>query len=109
MKEWKYTIYGRGLRESIANMRNSDILEVSDVKQILELLKSCYEQIKSRIDEYDWEFEFDFPYEIVIDDIVILENWRGHFPGFEDLGELVDDRLTEFYDLCDDYRIWISV
>lgn len=109
MSEWKHTIYGRGLRESIAKIRDSDVLKVSDVKQTLELLKSCYNQIQSRIDEDDWELYFDWYYDIVVGDIEILENWRGQFPGFENLGELVDDRLFTFYDLCDEHRIWISV
>lgn len=109
MKKWKHTIYGRGLRENVVNMRDSNILKVSDVKQTLELLKYCYNQIQSRIDEDEWEIYFGWPYDIVVGDIEILENWSGQFPGFEDLRELVDDRLFTFYDLCDEHRIWISV
>ena len=29
--------------------------------------------------------------------------------GFDSTDELVDERLTEFYDLCDEYGFWVEV
>ena len=29
--------------------------------------------------------------------------------GFATSAELVDDRLHQFWDLCDEYRVWVAV
>lgn len=106
MKEWKHTISGKLLREAITNGEDN----ASSAIATLELLKFCYNKIHSKIEEDDWRCDFDWPYEVVSDDIEFLkEDGNLSDIGFDSFYDLVNDRLNTFYDLCDKYRIWISV
>lgn len=106
MKKWKYIIYGNVLREAINNGEDN----ISSALTTLRLLKSCYRSIRDRIKEDDWWHGFNWSYEVVDEDIKFLEENGNLFDiGFNSFYDLVNDRLNTFYDLCDEYEIWISI
>lgn len=84
--------------------------------EIIRQLKRCYQEI---IDNYDWEDdwdkgEFQEALELLEGDDVIIESCANGLEDFDDYGfeddeEFVNERLREFYDLCDSYRIWVEV
>ena len=112
MAKWIYTCKGgKELRNLIDR---SGAWEMS--VEILHQLQRCYQEI---IDHYPWEDEWDKDeFQEALDclngDDEIIENWMNGGEDIEEYGfetddELVDERLREFYDLCDSYRIWVEV
>ena len=108
MKKWEYTlINGKELRNEIAN---------DNAKGVINALKKCYNEILNNykfIDDYD-RTQFEDACEYLNGDIEIIEDCESGLDnieeyGFEDIDELVNDRLTEFYDLCDDFNIWVGI
>ena len=112
MAKWIYTCKG-GLE--LRNLIDkSGAWEVS--VQVIKQLQECYQEI---IDNYPWEDEWDKDrFQEALDcldgDDLIIQNWMNGVEDIEEYGfetddELVDARLEEFYNLCDDYRIWMEV
>ena len=107
MKQWKFTIKnGKELRKAIDE--ENGVVAIN-------ALKKCYEEILYNYnfdDETDEEM-FRESYEFLIGDDEIIENCDNGTEnistyGFDSTDELVDARLTEFYDLCDEHRFWIE-
>lgn len=92
MAQWNYTLrWGKQLREAIC---------AEDEEFIVRCLIACYRELLNKLsdEDKDWK-QFD-----IEDAIFNLEN----YDVYEECGE-VDDYLTEFYDICDDVRAWISI
>lgn len=87
MAKWNYTLKnGVQLREAIHN---------EDAARVLEELKVCYKELlkAKQIDGDD--------YDSYIDQIEGYDE--------DDIDEFtVDYELSEFYDLCDNLRIWVE-
>lgn len=108
MREWKSKINGKHLRT---------LIDEGESFKILQELESSVKRISNKpdsfkLDEYDHEEFKDLLYTIESDthageealiEYVNGENWLSG------ITELVDDRLSQFYDLCDKYNIWITV
>lgn len=102
MREWKSKINGSQLREEIKNGNSFEILKV--------LKSDLYFKI-NRIKDVHEKYEFEDLYELVKSDVdmgevelikyVKDENWN--------MTDLVDDRLHQFYDMCDKYDVWVTV
>ena len=88
MGKWKYTLcFGKNLREAI---------EAEDVKLVVRCLIVCYHELFNKMSDDDKDY-----YESDIEDTIFnLENF--------DEDEDVDSYLEEFYDICDDVRVWIE-
>lgn len=93
MANWKYTLPNQLRAQLKSNIDNSDYYE------ILSTLRECYDWILANVEEYDeWEYDRD------IEDI---EFW-SESELTEDDEEEIDYLLSNFYDVCDGYRIWAS-
>ena len=91
MAKWEYTVDGVSLRSAIGE---------GDIEQILDELYKCVKtlRLKKVMDIYDFN---DFE-----DQIAVL---KGDFED-GDLGtEEVDCLLTDFYDFCDDNKVWVTM
>lgn len=95
MAKWKYTLNsGSALREAICN---------SDMEQVVKCLLLCYQELLNKLDEWD-----ESDYEIDIQDSIGVLMAYELFPD-EDDEDSIDDYLEEFYDLCDELRVWIEL
>lgn len=79
----------------------------------MEQLESTLKNFILTIRDEDMKFEFEDLYYLVESDVLEgeegLEQFIEEEDGHENLAELVDDRLAQFYDLCDGYRVWITL
>lgn len=83
---------------------------------VINALKKCYEEILNNYNfEYDYDRQdFEDARELLDGDDIIIENCQCGIEniseyGFSNTSELVDERLTEFYDLCDNYNFWVEI
>ena len=115
MAKWKIDlgVVGKSLRGTINN--GGDDLE--SCKNTISALKVCYEVLKSRLSDEDWQYaEGEYDYLQTVEHVLNLEE-ADMEDRLMDLGyskfnmplEAVNDLLTVFYDLCDSKRIWIGV
>ena len=95
MAKWEYTLKNsKALRSAI---------DEEDYYGIVEALKDSYTEIHQALpDVYD---EDDLERDIEELDI-LLENLEDSDGGAEDE---VDYALNEFYDLCDNIRVWVEI
>lgn len=103
MAKWKYdiTAHGKALREAI----NDDGEDYESCKETLRKLIFCIERIKQLIPEDDFNSAFS---DILEDAQIFLESEPDCDEDEQDAVENVDYLLSEFYDACDAYRIWIG-
>jgi hypothetical protein len=95
MAKWKYTLNsGKTLREAIEN---------EDMEQVVKCLLLCYRELLDKLDEWDEE-----DYEIDIHDSIGVLMAYELCPD-EDDEDYLNDQLEEFYDLCDELRVWITL
>ena len=95
MAHWKYTLNsGTALREAIDN---------EDVEQVVKCLLLCYNELLDKLDEWDEE-----DYEIDIHDSIGVLMAYELCPD-EDDTDYINDKLTEFYDLCDELGAWVAL
>lgn len=114
-KGWRYHLAtGIMLRQKI----NDGEETLESCIETLEALEKCYVEIKSKVPADDWE-EISEEWENVKEHIDVLktESEIERIDMLLDLGydcynpplDLTNDDLRIFYDLCDNYRIWIGV
>lgn len=113
---WRFNLgpVGAALRECINNGDES----LDACRKTLAALDRCYSTIKSFVSDNDWE-EINLEYQTVknhintlnIDDEItrIDRLLDENFDGFNPALDCVNDDLRIFYDLCDDYRIWVGI
>lgn len=113
---WRFNLgpFGKALRQQIND--GSESLE--SCRKTLDALDKCYAHIKTLVNEEDWD-EINLEYQTVKDHINTLsiedEATRidrlldENFDGFNPALDCVNDDLRIFYNLCDDYGIWIGV
>lgn len=105
MANWKYNLRfeGKTLRELI-NKENGETIEnvIAIYKQII----SCLEYWKKRLldsDREDWEYDIE----------AMIEDLQCACPDIEDdyyeEKENLNYYLRDFYDMCDNARVWIGV
>ena len=108
MKKWKFVVTnGKELRKAIHEENGVFVINV---------LKKCYEEIlyNYNFDDETDEEKFRESYDLLEGDDEIIENCNNGTEDISDYGflttdGLVDERLTEFYNLCDEYDFWIEV
>lgn len=101
MANWKYKLVtGKALRDAIDN---------EDSKNTLNCLRKCYEEIhKLMPDLYDEDDLADDISEID-NQLDNLENYEEYDMTEEDCQDEINYLLQDFYDYCDDNRIWIGL
>lgn len=107
MTKWIYKLKkGSELRRLIEEAETTE-----NLLEILQELKNCYQEIlafypfEDEYDKYNIQEALDF---LEGDDEIIQEEELEEY-GFENAEDLIDNRLEEFYNLCDDYRIWVEL
>lgn len=107
MGKWIYKLKrGSELRRLVEEAETTE-----NLLEILQKLKNCYQEIltsypfEDEYDKYDIQEALNF---LEGDDEIIQEKELGEY-GFENAEDLIDNRLEEFYNLCDDYRIWVEL
>lgn len=107
MVKWKYTLnMGRDLRKSVIAKNSSKTIQLIRFLCISLLDKLTHDDKEQYSDDLKELIELLEGEEIVIkyEPNVVIDNW-----GFDSLNELVDDRLEQFYDICNRCRCWIEV
>lgn len=95
MAHWKYTLKsGSALREAIYN---------NDMEQVVKCLLLCYKELLDKLDEWD-----EADYEIDIQDSIGVLMAYELCPD-EDDKDYLNDKLEEFYDLCDEIRAFVEL
>ena len=88
---WKYELKnGKTLRNAIREERLEDIIPC---------LRECYRELLDAgiIDEYEYgQYTEDF-------------DMYGDFSDWDDPEDTVDYELDNFYDLCDNVWVWVSI
>jgi len=103
MRKWNYKIDGTELRR----LTNED----NEFETLVQLEKDL-KKFMPNIDNEYMKQDFEELYELVEGEVQEgkegLEKFLEEEDAQEDLQELVNDRLAEFYDLCDGWRVWIT-
>lgn len=104
MAKWEYDLStcGKDLRESIDNGDES----MESCIATMEKLAACYERIKELVPEDDFEFYFYDAFDMVNG---MIHDMKTYPDDDEGIAESVNECLAEFYDLCDEHRIWVSL
>lgn len=106
MAKWKYQIDGTEIRQLINEGDSFKVLEALEKN-----LKAFIPKIKK--DEEYMVSQFEELYDLVEGEVQDGEDALIDFIEEEDyvsdLMELVDDRLDEFYNLCDGFNVWITL
>lgn len=108
MREWKSNINGKHLRA---------LINEGETFKILQELEGVVKRITNKsnlfkLDEYDKEEFGELLYTIESDTYAGEEALMEYVKGenwISNINELVDDRLSQFYDLCDKHNIWVSI
>ena len=102
MKKWESRINGKQLREEIRKGVPFDVLKTLRMELKFKL---------NRMNDEEQKEEFDELYDLVDSDVELGEEGLKTFVENEGwtLQELVDDRLAQFYDLCDRHNVWVTV
>lgn len=102
--EWKYD-----LGKTASHLRNTIMESDEDCAgclATLNALRACYAKVKEMLPAEDYEYEFAEMEE----EMEIIRS--GIEFGDDDDDEAVkntDYALAQFYDLCDAYRIWVTL
>lgn len=112
MAKWIYTCKGGKELRNLIDKSGDWIVSI----KILNQLQKCYQEI---LDNYRWEDDYDKEcfqeaMDLIDGDDTIITDWMNGVNDISEYGfdtdiELVDIRLEEFYNLCDEYRIWVEV
>lgn len=101
MNRWKHILKnGKNLREAI----NDD-----DNVQTLEALKECYKEInRIMLSAFDDDYLENVLSEID-NQLDNCENYEDYDMTEDDVQDEINYMLRQFYDLCDDLRIWVDL
>lgn len=74
-------------------------------KQILTALQACDDEIVARFSDWEWREDFAELSSELHDEIY----WMDAEESYAACEEIVNDRLKEMYNLCDDASVWLAV
>ncbi len=74
-------------------------------KQILTALQACDDEIVARFSDWEWREDFAELSSELHDEIY----WMDAKESYAACEEIVNDRLKEMYNLCDDASVWLAV
>lgn len=98
---WNYTLKcGKALRQAINN---------EDPEEILEMLRQAWTEIHENFpDEYD-ENDLDSDLSDIENELDNVENYEDYDMTYEDVEDNIDYMLTNLYDFCDEFNIWVDM
>ena len=101
MARWRYTLKtGKELRE---------VLQEDNCEKTLNVLDKCWREIYDALpDEYD---EDDLANDLanIENELDNVENYESYDMTYEDVEDNINYLLSEFYDFCDNMRIWVEL
>lgn len=106
MTVWKYKLEfeGKTLR-SLINKEET----MENIIAIYNQIILCLEHLKSRLRGYDKE-EYEYDIESMIEDLqCACPGMEDETLSYEEEEENLNYYLRDFYDMCDDARVWIGV
>lgn len=95
-KKWDYELKaGTALRKAI---------DAEDYAEIQKQLINCYKELYEILPDFDIDDVED-----KIEDITILDTDESEVDSIEDLEDSWNYELSDFYDFCDAYNVWIPL
>lgn len=109
MGKWMYTIQnGAKLRNAIDNAETKE-----DEANIISILRDCYKEVidsfKTDEDNEGVVYDFEEIYDFLEGDDEIILNEKCEEYGFDSNTDMIDSKLAEFYDICDEHRIFVGI
>ena len=101
MANWKHKLrHGKPLREAIDN---------EDYAEVIEQLKACFEELHKAVpDDYD-EYDLERDLSDIEDFEYMFDEYLEDEGSEEDLVVEIDSKLSDLYDLCDAYNVWVEI
>lgn len=110
---WQYNISKNGGEALQCMIKDCDKSHES-MARILEQIRTCCQEVIKVMGDTDNADSYDFDYLAgVIDgepelcrakNVATIKEW-----GYDSFSELVDSRLSDFYDYCDIHRVWVGI
>lgn len=102
MANWIFTLPdGAQLRKIVSNGTNLEV-----IKQLQAIVPKLVQDV--RLSEF-WRGEFSELNNLLDgDDLLVSGSECPSDYGVADWQELVNDRLSQFYDLCDSAKVWVA-
>lgn len=101
MNRWKHTLKnGKKLREAINN---------DDNIQTLEALKECYKEINRIMSSLFDDDDLENVLSEIDNQLDNCENYEDYDMTEDDVQDEINYLLRQFYDLCDNLRIWVDL
>ena len=89
---------------------NKTCNEFKEVRELINSDEYCGYDILSRLAKIcgkyakqDWDYAFDFE-DLELEIEIVIED-----KDYDDEDDIVNYYLGEFYDLCDDARVWLAI
>ena len=108
MNNWKYNLgfEGKALRELI-NKEGGETIE--NIIAIYNQIVRCLEYWKKRLSESDKE-NWEYDIETMIEDLkCACPNIEDNTLSYDEEEENLNYYLRDFYDMCDNARVWIGI
>lgn len=101
MANWKIKLMsGKNLRRAI---------DSEDKVAVLEALKDCWEEIHKKMpDDYD-EYDLENDLDEIENQLDNAENYEEYDMTEDDVEGEVNYLLDQFYDFCDNARVWVEL
>ena len=101
MRKWTYKLMtGKQLRQAISD---------DDMTATLDALKECWKEIsKAMPDVYDAD-DLENDLEEIDNQLDNCGNYEDYSMTEDDVQDEINYMLRQFYDLCDDLRIWVDL
>lgn len=101
MGRWTYKLMaGKQLRQAISD---------DDMTATLDALKECWKEINKAIpDVYDAD-DLEDNLEELDNQLDNCKNYEDYSMTEDDVQDEINYMLRQFYDLCDDLRIWVDL
>jgi len=107
MAKWNYNLGEEGLK-----LRELTVIskEAETIDQIEICCRSLLKQLTDKDKEY-YEDKIEYLINLIAGEADTIRNNPDEITkewGFDDIEELVNSRLSEFYDICDGCRCWVE-
>ena len=101
MSKWAVTIMsGKALRDAIYN---------DDTEKCYECLKDCYQELHDALPDEFTDVDLDMRLADIEEQLEIFHNLDDYDVDKEECEEEFNYLLDDFYDLCDDLRVWVGM
>lgn len=101
MGKWKYTLKnGNVLRRAIDD---------GNIEKVLNTLKEFYTEINTALPDYFDEYDLEDKIEDIDNELDNYYNYDEYDMTLQDVEDNVDGLLYNFYDFCDDLKVWVEI